>query len=397
MNNTLSEQICQILLTGNFKKNIPDITKRQSVIDPGYMDSSSFTKGIDIMSTTRMLVNIDFYKIFTFPEYSNEEGELLKIYAPVMFYDHISAIVKKLAQGERSGKNIKLSRTTPLPSTKTENQNNDLTKADFWWDPNNDFYIFFGDEHANLILEMHKVLREINHDTVPVGNKKELASYYLSNDSEISANSYAFLNQIILEDASINDLINQVLELKSGNLSKEEEKAVIKEVNDYINQLKSFTNSNISSIKNAKLGINLKLGVSILSTIKDLDELPNFNFVKDLVSCASEDKNNYKDALKKISDSIAESTNNIKTIKNTFNENLDEEDYSNLEIMLVIAALIEKATFYQNISISSSTKRFNNALGDINYIDADGFTKSLKNQEMIDKGINILKVGKGRQ
>ena len=140
MNNYfLERKECHLIQSGTFRKMIDKITGRNSIINLNYMNSAEFEGDALPKSTRRMIVNIDFYDVFTFPEYVNNKGETLKVYAPKMFIEHISKIIDNLIAGNL---NHTLKEWCTLPQyLKGENHYN---KIDFWWDIENDFYIFFG-------------------------------------------------------------------------------------------------------------------------------------------------------------------------------------------------------------------------------------------------------------
>ena len=139
---------------------------------------------VNTYSIKRMLINIDFYDVFTFPQYVNENGDELKIYAPKMFIEHISKIVDKLVKGDTYDLHDGCDLMCYLRGR------NSLIKNDYWLDCNNDFFIFFGKEKEQLLLETMNALRKKTIGKIEVGDWDKLSEYYsLTNqdlDSEIT-------------------------------------------------------------------------------------------------------------------------------------------------------------------------------------------------------------------
>lgn len=187
MKNTLSRHKCWLVQAGVFKDNIQEITGRNSIIDLNYMGSSEFEWGALPSSTERMLINIDFYDTFEFPEYKNPDGESLIVYAPKMFIDHIVSIVDELAQG----KNYHLKEYCSL--NRYLNGEQTYEYADFWWDIENDFYIFFGEEKKELVLQAQKAMRERSIGDIEIGDWDKLSEYYSIVNNDLSVAARAFL------------------------------------------------------------------------------------------------------------------------------------------------------------------------------------------------------------
>lgn len=103
-------------------------------------------------STQRMLTNIEFYDVFEFPEYHNDKGEILMVYATRMFIEHISEIVHNLANGSL---NDYLKQYCNLVDY-LKGEKDCYNYADFWWDIQNDFYIFFRRRKKELNLRSTK-------------------------------------------------------------------------------------------------------------------------------------------------------------------------------------------------------------------------------------------------
>ena len=187
MKNTLSRHKCWLVQSGVFKDDIEEINGRNSIVNLNYMGSAEFEWGALPQSTQRMLTNIDFYDVFPFPQYENTKGEPLMVYAPKMFIEHIAQIVDELAQG----KNYRLKERCTLPEyLKGERTYN---YANFWWDIENDFYIFFGEEKKELVLEAQRSMRERSINEVEVGDWDKLSEYYSLVNQDLSEEAKEFL------------------------------------------------------------------------------------------------------------------------------------------------------------------------------------------------------------
>lgn len=187
MNNTLQRNECRLVQSGVFKSNIKEITGRNSIVDLNYMGAAEFEWGALPRSTQRMLTNIDFYDVFTFPQYVNAKGEPLMVYAPKMFIEHISGIVEDLA----TGKNEHLKERCTLPEYLKEKRI--CHHTDFWWDVENDFYIFFGSQKKDLVLKAQKAMRERSIGEVEVGDCDELSEYYYLANQDLNYEAKSFL------------------------------------------------------------------------------------------------------------------------------------------------------------------------------------------------------------
>lgn len=186
MQNTLKRKDCRLVQAATFRDNITEITGRNSIIILKYMYASDFEWGARPRSTQRMLTNIEFYNFFTFPQYVNNQGEPLIVYAPTMFIEHISKIVEELATGKCYLKEI---------CTLPEHLNGEKPKhrENFWWDIDNDFYIFFGEEKRDLVLKAEKEMRRRSLGEVEVGDWDELSEYYSTENPDLNEEAQEFL------------------------------------------------------------------------------------------------------------------------------------------------------------------------------------------------------------
>lgn len=172
MMNTLSSKPCFLVQRGTFKNHIQTVTKRSDLINFDYMGSAEFECGALPQSTIRMLTNIQFYDIISFPQYVNFAGEELKVYGPKMFISHIKEILDNLALDT-----IHLKEYCGL-SEYLQSQTGDQL-PNFWWDIENDFYIFFGEEKATMILELHRILFQNSDLKIKLNHWNKLSKYYL--------------------------------------------------------------------------------------------------------------------------------------------------------------------------------------------------------------------------
>ncbi len=188
MKNALHRHRCWLVQSGVFKDDVKEITGRNSIINLNYMESTEFEWGALPKSTQRMITNIDFYDVFTFPQYVNSQGEPLMVYAPRMFIEHISSIVEELA----TGKNYHLKERCTLPNYLKGEKT--YHYADFWWDIENDFYIFFGEKKRDLVLEAQQAMRERSIGEVEIGDWDKLSEYYLLVNQDLNDEAKKFLS-----------------------------------------------------------------------------------------------------------------------------------------------------------------------------------------------------------
>lgn len=186
MKNTLKRHRCRLVQSGTFKENIQNINGKDSIIDLNYMGSFEFESELP-ESNQRMLININFYDIFTFPQYVNASGESLMVYAPKMFIEHISKIVEELAIGNSHH----LKERCTLHEYLKDGKNYDY--ANFWWDIENNFFIFFGEQKRDLILAAQQAMREKTINKVEIGNWDKLSEYYYLTNQDLNDDAKEFL------------------------------------------------------------------------------------------------------------------------------------------------------------------------------------------------------------
>lgn len=212
MENLLNRTTCYLVQSGRFNENFENNTGLYSIVNLYDMGAAEFEWGALPKSTQRMLTNIEFYEVFTFPEYKNAQGEPLMVYAPKMFIEHISAIVENLAKGQ----NLRLKARCDIPEYMEGKKR--YGQANFWWDVQNDFYVFFGEEKRDLILEAVRAMRERSINEVEVGDWDQLSEYYLEENPDLNDEAKEFLShkKDVLVKRLINALNNRI-EQKNNN------------------------------------------------------------------------------------------------------------------------------------------------------------------------------------
>jgi len=145
----------KLVQSGYFKRNIESIEKVDingisDIISLEYMGSAEFENGSVARSLRRMTINKDFYKVFVFNHYKDENDNPLKVYAPQMFFKNVQSIVDRLVV---NGSGLQ-EYCTLHQHIKSEKKEKDFLayrdNRNFWWDIENDFFIFF--EHTDKIL-----------------------------------------------------------------------------------------------------------------------------------------------------------------------------------------------------------------------------------------------------
>ncbi len=159
-----------LLQRGAFKQ-LTELDGIFSLIDGHYMGSAEFEWGAIPNSVARMVVNIDFYDFYEVPEIRNSNDEPMIIYGPIIFKEHIIKQAKLLAENKLYTKE-----STGLPAY-LKNEGN-YHNADFWWDIENDFYIFFEQPKKELIKQAQINMLEKNKKYLDSGDWDYLSEYY---------------------------------------------------------------------------------------------------------------------------------------------------------------------------------------------------------------------------
>ena len=162
---TLIQERVRLVQSGHFKHNVNSLDKKQingidDIIYLDYMGSAEFEWGALPKSLRRMTINRDFYKVFVFNQYKDENGNSLKVYAPHVFYKNVQSIVDRLAV---NGYGLQEYCSLHRHIQKEEKTEEDTyfgykDDRDFWWDIENDFFMFF--EHTDKLIDAMDALRK---------------------------------------------------------------------------------------------------------------------------------------------------------------------------------------------------------------------------------------------
>lgn len=162
---TLIQKRVRLVQSGRFRRNVDDLEKKNingldDIVGLDYMGSAEFEWGSLPKSLRRMTINKDFYKVFVFNQYKDENGNSLKVYAPHVFFKNIQNIVDRLAV---NGYGLQEYCSLHRHIQKEEKNEEDTffgykDDRDFWWDIENDFFMFF--EHTDKVLQAMDALRK---------------------------------------------------------------------------------------------------------------------------------------------------------------------------------------------------------------------------------------------
>jgi len=154
-----------LVQSGHFKRDVDSLTKKNingigDIIHLDYMGSAEFEWGSLPRSLRRMTINKDFYKVFVFNQYKDEHGNPLKVYAPQVFFKNVQNIVDRLAV---DGYGLQEYCSLHKHIQKKDEQESDShfnfkDNNNFWWDIENDFFMFF--EHTDKVLLAMDALRK---------------------------------------------------------------------------------------------------------------------------------------------------------------------------------------------------------------------------------------------
>ena len=154
---TLIQKNVNLVQSGHFKKKVDSLNNSEingidDIIWFDYMGSAEFEQGNLPRSLRRMTINKDFYQVFVFNEYKDENGNSLKVYAPEVFLKNIINIVDRLVvDGSGLQEYCSLNRHIQKEDKTEEDLCFDYKDdRNFWWDIENDFFMFF--EHTDKVL-----------------------------------------------------------------------------------------------------------------------------------------------------------------------------------------------------------------------------------------------------
>ncbi len=155
----------KLVQSGHFRENVNTLDRKEingldDIVVLDYMGSAEFEWGALPKSLRRMTINKDFYKVFVFNQYKDETGNSLKVYAPHVFFKNVQNIVERLVD---NGYGLQEYCSLHRHIKKDDKSEEDLffgykDDRDFWWDIENDFFIFF--EHTDKVLQAMEALRK---------------------------------------------------------------------------------------------------------------------------------------------------------------------------------------------------------------------------------------------
>ncbi len=202
-----------LIQSGYFKEDVSlineeDINGIDDILYFNYMGSSEFQFGALPSSLRRMTINGDFYQIFAIPKYQDKDGNVLKVYAPSIYSERIKDMVDGLINNRFALKeSCYLSKYISINSSKGK-ANKFIKYNEFWWDIENDYFIFF--KHEDKILKAMDSFKRRHYGypqndfKVAYSNKKRLEFSRRVSNYQLSIVEYQY------------DLKNQIHFLKFG-------------------------------------------------------------------------------------------------------------------------------------------------------------------------------------
>lgn len=194
-----------LVQSGHFIRNISSLEKKEingidDIVCFDYMGSSEFENGSLFRFLRRMTINKDFYKIFIFNQYKDENGNALKVYAPQVFFKNVQNIVDRLSiNGFELQEHCSLHRHIVKSNQDEEDSFFDYKDDNnFWWDIENDFFMFF--ENTDKVLMAMEALRKRKFGYERNVAKRTLNKIYL--EALTRHNTYRY---IIRNNTSIKD------------------------------------------------------------------------------------------------------------------------------------------------------------------------------------------------
>lgn len=146
---------------GQFKKDVNNLTAKEikgldDIVSLDCGEKTELENSSLYKSLRRMTINKDFYKIFVFDQYKDEKGNSLKVYAPQMFGENMENIIAALIanKGDLQEFCSLLSHINKKDKSKGSFDYKD--DRNFWWDIENDCFIFF--EYTDKVLQAMNVL-----------------------------------------------------------------------------------------------------------------------------------------------------------------------------------------------------------------------------------------------
>ena len=148
----------QLIKNGRFVKNISKL-ENEKINDLTDVITFSKNKIIELdddsyASLRRIIINNDFYQIFVFDRFKDESNNSLKVYAPNLFYNNVYNIINRLTS---NGYGLNEFCTLCKHINKKEDNSRYRDNYNFWWDLENDFFIFF--ENTDKVLQAIEKLK----------------------------------------------------------------------------------------------------------------------------------------------------------------------------------------------------------------------------------------------
>lgn len=186
---TLIQKKVEFVQSGHFRKGVDSLDKKEingfdDIIRLDYMGSAEFEYGSLPRSLRRMTINKDFYKVFAFNHYKDENGYPLKVYGPQVFFKNIQNIVDRLVvNGYGLQEYCSLHRHIQINNPSEENSFFTYKDdRDFWWDIENDFFMFFN--HTDKVLQAMDALKKRKFGCTRNISTKTLNSVYMKSLTE---------------------------------------------------------------------------------------------------------------------------------------------------------------------------------------------------------------------
>lgn len=182
-----------LIQSGYFKKGIDalndeDINSINDIINLNLMGSAEFECGVLPQSLKRMTINGDFYQVYTISKYQDKSGNPLKIYAPIIYKDKVIEYVDGLIKDkyflqERCNLRANIERGIEKGN-------------EFWWDAENDYFIFFKNEDKILkAMEAYKKRHygyPQNDFKIAYSSKKHLEFKQMVSNYQLSIAEYKY-------------------------------------------------------------------------------------------------------------------------------------------------------------------------------------------------------------
>lgn len=146
-----------LLQEGNFRdeSEIKKIDGIDSILEFRYMGAAEFEFGSLPSSLKRIAKDLDAYKVYT-TRYISRKGEKLVIFCKEEDIEAVKAMLKKLRRGSQY---LKIG-VSFVRNFKEEG----MFLGDFWWDIDNDFFFFFGEQRIAKVETAMRNLRTRWHD-----------------------------------------------------------------------------------------------------------------------------------------------------------------------------------------------------------------------------------------